>query len=280
MPTLATARSFLFAPGSDRHKLSRAFAAGADAVVADLEDAVIGEGKDGARALVAELLSAATGPSLRLVRVNGVGSPWLADDLAMVSTLELDGVVVPKATPEAVGAVGEAPLPVIAIVETAVGLHRAAEVAQAAPVERIMLGAIDLGLDLGLEARPDALELLHARSEVVLASALARRNGPVDRVWVDVTDVDGLYADCRMGRSLGFRGKACIHPDQVAVVNDVFSPSPEEVARAREVVDAYEQGAAAGRGAVALDGEMIDLPVVQRARQVLAQAGRSVADGG
>ena len=142
-----------------------------------------------------------------------------------------------------------------------------------------MLGAIDLALELGLEARPDALELLQARSTIVLASAVARRRGPIDRVWVDVKDESGLEADCRAGRSLGFRGKSCIHPAQVAVVNEVFSPSPDEIARARDVVDAYERGAAEGRGAVALDGEMIDLPVVERARHVLAEAKRSVLHG-
>ena len=146
-------------------------------------------------------------------------------------------------------------------------------------VESLMLGAIDLALALGLEPRPDALELLQARSTIVLASAVARRRGPIDRVWVDVRDESGLEADCRAGRSLGFRGKACIHPAQVAIVNEVFSPSPDEVARARDVVDAYERGAAEGRGAVALDGEMIDLPVVERARHVLAEAKRSVLHG-
>ncbi len=278
MSTVATARSFLFAPGSDERKLSGALAAGADAVIADLEDAVVPEAKERARGLVGEVFAAPAGASLRLVRVNGVGSPWLRDDLAMVAALDIDGVVLPKATPEALLSVGDG-LPVVAIVETAAGLHRAAEVASAAPVESLMLGAIDLALELGLEARPDALELLQARSTIVLASAVARRRGPIDRVWVDVRDESGLEADCRAGRSLGFRGKSCIHPAQVAVVNEVFSPSAGEVARAQEVVDAYERAAAEGRGAVALDGEMIDLPVVERARHVLAEAKRSVLHG-
>ena len=278
MSTLATARSFLFAPGSDERKLSGALEAGADAVIADLEDAVVPEAKERARALVADAFAAPAGASLRLVRVNGVGSAWFEDDLAMVTTLNVDGLVLPKATPEALLSVGD-DLPVIAIVETAAGLHRAAELASAGPVESLMLGAIDLALELGLEVRPDALELLQARSTIVLASAVARRRGPIDRVWVDVRDGSGLEADCRAGRSLGFRGKSCIHPAQVAVVNEVLSPSPDEIARARDVVDAYERGAAEGRGAVALDGEMIDLPVVERARQVLAEAKRSVLHG-
>ena len=278
MPTLATARSFLFAPGSDERKLAGALEAAADAVIADLEDAVVPEEKARARDVVAQALGGSRGPSLRLVRVNGADTAWFADDLAWLAQLELDGVVLPKATPEGVAALG-AGRPVVAIVETAAGLHRAAGVAAAEPTAALMLGAVDLALALGLEPRSDALELLHARSEVVLASALAGRRGPVDRVWLDVRDDAGLEMDCRFGRSLGFRGKSCIHPAQVAVVNEVFSPSPDELVRARDVVDAYARGAADGRGAVALDGEMIDLPVVERARQLLTDAERSVSHG-
>jgi citrate lyase subunit beta/citryl-CoA lyase len=278
MPNLATARSFLFAPGSDERKLAGALEAGADAVIADLEDAVVPEEKERARDVVRQLLGGARGASLRLVRVNGAGSPWHAGDLALVGELELDGVVLPKATPERVLALG-ADSRVVAIVETAAGLHGAAEVAAAEQTAALMLGAVDLALDLALEPRADALELLHARSAVVLASALAERRGPVDRVWLDVRDEAGLEADCRLGRSLGFRGKSCIHPGQVAVVNEVFSPSADELARARDVVDAYLRGAEKGKGAVALDGEMIDLPVVERARQLLADAERSVTHG-
>jgi citrate lyase subunit beta/citryl-CoA lyase len=278
MPTLATARSFLFAPGSDERKLTGALDVGADAVIADLEDAVVPAEKARARALVAEVLAASTGPSLRLVRVNGAGSPWLEEDLAMIAALDLDAVVLPKATPDALRAVHSG-LPVVAIVETAHGLHRAAEIANEASVQRLMLGAIDLALELALEARPDGLELLQARSTLVLASAVGGCRGPIDRVWADVRDESGLEADCRTGRSLGFRAKSCIHPAQVPVVNEVFSPSPDEIARARDVVDAYERAAAEGLGAVALEGEMIDLPVVERARQLLAEARRSVAHG-
>jgi citrate lyase subunit beta/citryl-CoA lyase len=278
MSTLATARSFLFVPGSDEHKLAGALAAGADAVIADLEDAVVPEEKERARSVVTEAFAGGRSAGLRLVRVNGTRSPWHEDDLAAVAELDVDGIVLPKAEPDALPALGES-LPVVAIVETAVGLHRAAEIGGAPQVEGLMLGAIDLALELGLDALPDGLELLPARSAVVLASAVARCRGPIDRVWVDVLDERGLEADCRAGRSLGFRGKSCIHPAQVAVVNEVFSPSPREITRAREVVDAYERAAAEGRGAVALDGEMIDLPVVERARHVLAEAKRSVLDG-
>jgi citrate lyase subunit beta/citryl-CoA lyase len=280
MPGLATARSFLFAPGSDEGKLRKALAAGADGVVADLEDAVLAEEKPRAREVVARVV-AAPAPCLRLVRVNAATSPWFAEDLAAVAPLELDGVVLPKATPAAAAALTDEGdgVPVVAIVETAVGLRDVHGLASAAGVVALVLGAVDLGLELGLEPRRDGLELLHARSSVVVASAAAGLRGPIDQVWLDVRDVEGLRRDCSLARSLGFRGKACIHPAQVPAVNESFAPSESELLRARDVVAAYERAASEGKGAVALDGELIDLPVVERARQVLADAKRGVLHG-
>lgn len=278
MPALATARSLLFAPGSDERKLRKALEAGADAVVADLEDAVVPAQKAHARELVAHVLAERV-PCLRLVRVNAAGSAWLEDDLAALADLGLDAVVLPKATPEALTALDGLGLPVVAIVETAAGLARAQEVAGSGAVAALLLGAVDLGLALGLEPRADGLELLVPRSSVVLASALAGLRGPVDQVWLDVRDDEGLGRDCLLARSLGFRGKACIHPAQVPVVNEAFTPSESELQHAQEVVAAYDRAAAEGKGAVALGGEMIDLPVVERARQVVADAKRGVLHG-
>ena len=278
MPALATARSLLFAPGSDERKLRKALEAGADAVVADLEDAVVPAQKAHARELVAHVLAERV-PCLRLVRVNAAGSAWLEDDLAALADLGLDAVVLPKATPEALTALDGLGLPVVAIVETAAGLARAQEVAGSGAVAALLLGAVDLGLALGLEPRADGLELLVPRSSVVLASALAGLRGPVDQVWLDVRDDEGLGRDCLLARSLGFRGKACIHPAQVPVVNEAFTPSESELQHAQEVVAAYDRAAAEGKGAVALGGEMIDLPVLERARQVVADAKRGVLHG-
>jgi citrate lyase subunit beta/citryl-CoA lyase len=191
----------------------------------------------------------------------------------------VDAVVLPKATPEALTALEGLGLPVVAIVETAEGLRRVHDVAGSGPVAALLLGAVDLGLALGLEPRPDGMELLVPRSTLVLGSAAAGLRGPVDQVWLDVRDERGLERDCLLARSLGLRGKACIHPAQVPVVNEAFAPSENELRRAREVVAAYDRAAAEGKGAVALDGEMIDLPVVERARQVLADAKRGVQHG-
>ncbi len=277
MSPLQTARSFLFAPGSEERKLGRALECGADAVVADLEDAVAPAEKDAAREVATGVLGQVETSSLRLVRVNGVGTEWHAADLASVAGAGVDGVVLPKATAAAVETVAEViELPLVAIVETAAGLREAFAIASHARVQVLLLGAVDLGLALGLEQRDDGQELLFARSTVVVDSAAAGIRAPVDRVWVDVRDADGLARDCAFARSLGFRGKALIHPDQVAVTHEAFAPSASELERAREVVAAYELAEGEGRGVVALGGEMIDLPVVERARQLLSDEKRSV----
>ena len=209
--------------------------------------------------------------------MNAVGTEWHDADVAATARSGIDGLVLPKATAAAVAAVGDAvELPLVAIVETPTGLREAFAIASHERVVVLVLGAIDLGLALGLEPRADAQEILFARSSVVVDSAAAGLRGPVDRVWVDVRDHDGLARDCAFGRSLGFRGKALVHPDQVAVTHEAFAPSAGELARAREIVAAYELAAADGRGVVALDGEMIDLPVVERARQLLSDEKRSV----
>jgi citrate lyase beta subunit len=275
---LSHVRSLLFAPGSDERKLANALASEADAVVCDLEDAVATAEKRSARRLVARILSTVETRSARMVRVNGVDTEFFHEDLAALAALDLDAIVLPKAAPDAVAALGETGAPVVAIVETAAGLRLAYETAASARVAALVLGAADLGAELGLEPRPDGLEIVFARSKVVVDSAAARVRPPFDIVHLDVRDDDGLEAEARLARSLGFRGKACIHPAQVGIVNRVFTPSAEEIDWARGVVAAYEEGIREGRGAVALAGAMIDLPVVERARNVLAHAKRS-ADG-
>jgi len=210
-----------------------------------------------------------------IVRVNGAETDWFADDLALVGELGPDAVVLPKATPESVAALGQEGPPVLAIVETAAGLRAAYETATAPRVVALMLGAADLGAELGLEPRADGAEILYARSKLVVDSAAAGIRAPFDVVHLDVRDDDGLEAECRLARSLGLRGKACIHPGQLEIVNSVFSPSEAELEWASNVVAAFERESAGGRGVFALNGGMVDLPVVERARRILAEAERS-----
>jgi citrate lyase beta subunit len=265
-------RSLLFAPAADEHRLNRAFATGADAVIADLEDAVAPHAKRSARAVAERVMAGPDAPAARLLRINGVGTDDFAEDLELAQRLELEAIVLPKATPEAVAALGDSGPPVIAIIETSAGLQLAAQVADCRRVVALALGAVDLRAELRLEPRPDELEILFARSQLVIGSGAAGIRSPFDVVHIDFSDLTGLERSAWTARSLGFRGKLCVHPGQVPIVNRVFTPTDEELSRARRVVDAYERAVESGRGVVALDGQMIDLPVVERARRLLAES--------
>jgi citrate lyase beta subunit len=270
---LSNLRSLLFAPGNEERKLRKALASAADAVVADLEDAVVSDRKQEGREVVARVFGEAGSGPARLVRINAPGTEGFADDLILVASLALDAVVLPKATPEAVAELPVDGPPVLAIVETAYGLRSAYETARSPRVQALALGAADLAVELRLQPRPDGLELLYARSQLVLDSAAAGLRAPFDVVRFDFRDAEGLEAECLLARSLGFLGKLCIHPDQVGVVNRVFAATEAELEWARRVLEAYEAGLAEGRGAVALDGVMIDMPIVKQARSLLAQGG-------
>jgi citrate lyase beta subunit len=258
-------RSLLFAPASDERRLGKALASDADAVVADMEDAVAVAEKEHAREVVSRLR-----PSI--VRVNGAGTRWFDDDLALAGQLDLDALMLPKATPETVAALGPHGPPVIAVIETAIGLRLAFETASQERVVALMLGAADLGADAGLEPRSDELELLYPRAKLVFDSAAAGIRPPFDVVHLAIDDAEGLEASARFARSLGFAGKACIHPAQVGVVNRVFAPDDEDIRWAQRVVAAYERAQLAGEGVTAVDGLMVDRPVVERARRILGNA--------
>jgi citrate lyase beta subunit len=272
---LTQLRSLLFAPGNDERKLKKALASEAHAVVCDLEDAVPPDEKDAARDITRRALVTTRKPPdqvLRMVRVNAVGTAYWEEDLRAVEDLDLDGIVLPKATPDTVEALGDDGPPLIAIVETAAGLRLAYETACRRRVAALALGAVDLGVELALEPREDGLEILYARSGLVVDSAAAGIRAPFDVVRLDWHDEARLEAECRLARSLGFGGKLCIHPSQLPVVNRVFGPATEDVAWARRVLEVYDEGLSTGRGVVALDGQMIDLPIVERARRILAES--------
>jgi citrate lyase beta subunit len=275
--SLDTVRSLLFAPGSDERKLTRALETEADLVVADLEDAVAPAEKAAARELTCRLFAGSGSSCAKAIRVNGADTEYFDADLAAIAGLELDAIVLPKASPSAVEALGPQGPPVLAIVETAQGLRLAYEIACAPRVASLILGAVDLGAELRLEPRPDGQEVLYARSKLVVDSVAAGRPGPIDVVYLGTRDEEGLEREALLARSLGMRAKACIHPAQLPIVNRVFAPSEEQLAWARDVVAAYDRALADGRGAVALNGEMIDAPVVERARRLLESETREIA---
>jgi citrate lyase subunit beta/citryl-CoA lyase len=203
----------------------------------------------------------------RLVRVNAAGTPELPADLAALEGARLDGLVLPKATPAALDMLPAHGPPLVAIVETATGLRETRALAAHPRVAVLALGSVDLSAELGLIPRADGLELLLARSTLVLESAAAGLRAPIDGVHVDVRDLDGLAARARLARTLGMRGTLCIHPAQIAVVHAAFAPDERELDWARRVLDAASERP----GVAALDGEMVDAAVVARARRLLAE---------
>lgn len=259
-------RAWLFVPGHRPERFDKALASGADRVIVDLEDAVAPADKAAARGALAAWLRAA-GARVAL-RVNAADTPWFADDLALVDAPAVGAVLLPKAADPAVLAALQARragLALVPLVESAAGIAAARALAAAPGVERLAFGHIDLQVDLGLQD-PHEDELLPFRAELVLASRLARIAPPLDGVTVAIDDAERLAADVQRARRLGFGGKLCIHPKQVAGVRAGFAPSAAEVAWAERVLHAAAQ---AGGAAVAVDGKMVDKPVLLRAEAIL-----------
>lgn len=259
-------RSYLFVPGNRPERFDKAYAAGADAVIIDLEDAVPPGEKMVARESIARWLH----PQHRvLVRINSAGSAWFRDDVQLCAMPGVAGIVLPKAErAEDVLMIqcASADKPVFPLVESAWGLENARVLARTRHVCRLMFGSIDFQVDLGIDGDDD--ELLHYRSELVLASRLAGIAPPVDGVTTAIDNLDILRKETLRARRLGFGGKLCIHPRQVEHVIGFFAPTAEEVSWARRVIEA---AGSANSAAVALDGKMVDRPVILKAQQVMAE---------
>ena len=276
MASLDGIQTYLFVPATDSHRVDKALASDAHAVVVDLEDAVAEDRKDEARALVAERLRTPRAKGAQLVRVNGPETSHRSADRAALEGLPLDGIVVPKAAPQPLQALAPSGPPIVALIETAVGLRRAFEIASRPRVAKLMLGNVDLAAELGVTPGPDQRELLHARSVLVVDSVAAGLGGPIDGPCTAIGDDAALRAETVAAKALGFAAKACIHPNQLATVHAVFAATEEELAFARRVVAAAE----GSRGAVAVDGQMVDAPVVARARRLLRGADREAGSAG
>jgi citrate lyase subunit beta/citryl-CoA lyase len=270
-------RSLLFSPGDQPELLRKAPGTGADTVVFDLEDAVAPTAKDRARETVVDVLSATEfSPDCEVcVRVNADRDVARADIGSVADAARLDAVMVPKVEARAdVEAVAELlaehdrEVPVIALCESAAGVLHAEAIAAADAVDAVAFGAEDLAADIGATRTEDGTEVLHAREHVVLAAAAAGVDA-IDTVFTDIEDTDRLASETAFALELGYDGKMCIHPGQVAVVNDAFTPSGERVAWARRVLDAAAESDA---GVVRVDGEMIDAPLVAQAEAVRERA--------
>lgn len=264
-------RSALFVPATRPERIPKALASGAERVIVDLEDAVQEDLKVVAREHLDGFLDASPGVQL-LVRVNAPGHRQHVADLALCARhAGVVGVLLPKAeTPQQIHTAAATGKPVWPIIESARGLAALASLAQAPGVERLSFGSLDLGLDLGLRqgSRAASQVLDQARYAVLLHTRVAGLAPALDGVYPDIGDSSGLRDSVAFAADMGFGGALCIHPTQVAIIHGALQPDPQELAWAQRILDA----AATGRGVFVVDGQMVDAPVIARARALLQRA--------
>lgn len=281
----APVRSMLFAPANRMDFIEKMPRWQADASVIDLEDGTPHDAKVAARATAADGVGRLRAAGLLgqiWVRVNAPASAWFEDDLQAAARMGIDGIVIPKVEDLATLARAEAilsdseesrpvrPARLIAGLETAWGVHRAVEIAQTGErVAAIYFGAEDFASDIGARRTAEGLEVLYARSQIVLAARLAGI-AAIDQVVLEIRDPARFLEDAGVGRQLGYTGKMCVHPSQVELAHHVFTPSSEEADWSRRLLRAYEAAERAGRGTIDFEGQMVDAPLLKRARAILA----------
>jgi citrate lyase subunit beta / citryl-CoA lyase len=264
---LTSPRSYLYVPANRPDRFEKALASGADAVIVDLEDAVPPTEKIAARQALTNWLTA---DKPVVIRVNAETTEWFTDDLAICMSPGVNAIILPKAEDvgEAVIALCRShSIALLPLIETAMGMSRVNSIAALPGVRQLMFGTIDFQFELGIDGDGD--ELLAFRSQLVLASRLANIAAPIDGPCTSWEDAALLVNDCARAKRLGFGGKFCIHPKQVAAVNTAFSPSDAEIVWAQHVIEAAQRSCGA---AVAVDGRMIDRPVILKAEQIAARA--------
>lgn len=281
-------RSFLFAPGNHPRKVEKVFEAGADAVILDLEDAVAIAEKKSTRRVVVEALQRSR-PCRGYVRVNSIDTEFCYGDLVEVAQPGVDGIVLPKVERadqlfavdwlltqlERERGLQDGAIDLIPIIETGAGLAAIDRIARSkSRVRRLAFGAGDFTLDMNMRWSRTEAELEPYRAQIVLASRVAGLEPPIDTVWADLRDQEGMRASSETALRIGFQGKLCIHPNQVSVVNEVFTPTEKEITFAERVIEAFKKAEAKGSASIQLDGQFIDYPIVYKARRVLATAER------
>jgi citrate lyase subunit beta/citryl-CoA lyase len=280
-------RSMLFTPGDRLDMLAKAVNSGTDAVIVDLEDSVSIDSKPEARDNLQQLPES---PVPYYVRTNAIETGLLWDDVVAAGRAPSVGVIIPKAEdPRVISQVDGAltalemttgrevgSITVIPLVESALGVRLTYEMATASDrVECVMFGGGeqgDLVADLGVEWTPEGTGLMQARSQVLLGARAAGVPYPMEAVFMDFRNQEGLRVECELARTLGYVGKVAIHPAQVEVINDVFTPSPEAVEYQRKVLAAFEEAEAEGKASIAVDGKMVDYAVARVARTIIARA--------
>jgi citrate lyase beta subunit len=280
-------RALLFMPGDDRRKIEKGAGLGADSIIMDLEDGVALNNKAAARqSVLAALHEVSFGRSERLVRLNPAASEMEADDLHTTLPGHPDGYVLPKV--EAAWQVQEVSariedaereygwptgaIRLLALIETAKGVVNLREISESDHrLDALIFGAEDLAGDIGATRTTEGREVFYARSAVVI-HAKAHGLQAIDTVHIGLNDVDGLAAQTREALHMGYTGKLAIHPRQIDVIDQIFTPSPEDIQQAMRLINAHQQHQAAGSGVFELDGRMIDMPLIRAAEAVLARA--------
>lgn len=280
-------RALLYMPGDEMHKIQKATTLGVDCICMDMEDGVAVNRKGVARDTIVEALHTLDfGRSERLVRINPVGSGLEMEDLHAAMDAHPDGVVIPKVeTPDQIlwasqsiasvekkNGWSQGGICLIAIVETARAMINLAQIAGAdSRLQALIFGSEDLASDIGAIRTREGWEVFYARSAVVThAAAFALQ--AIDQVYLDLHDTEGLVRDCQFGVQLGFSGKQIIHPNQVDAVQTSFTPSDEAIAHALRLMEAFTSHQQSGRGAFAMDGKMVDAPIIKAAERVLERA--------
>jgi len=285
---MALRRTMLYLPGNNPNMLIRGHLFKPDGVILDLEDSVALSEKDAARILVREVLKNIDfGGCEVTVRINGLDTPFWKKDLEEVIPCGIDGIRVPKVeTPKDIELLDEAiseiesknnitegKIQITCLLETALGVWNAYHIATASKrVTAICPGGEDLRADLKTSRSETSEELVGPRRMVVLAAHAAKVD-PLDTVFSDITDDEGLRRETEWIKQIGFQGKSVIHPNQIPIIHDVFTPTEKEIAQAKKIVQAAKEAAEKGLGAVSVDGKMVDKPVVKRAEYTLQRAG-------
>lgn len=283
-------RALLFMPGDDLHKIEKGASLGVDSVIMDLEDGVAPNKKVDARQIVFKALTELNfGTTEKLVRVNGVATGLTADDIAETIQGRPDGYVLPKVeSEEEVRYVIQVLLDseqklgypiggikLMVIIESARGVINLPEIAnEGSPLVALIFGAEDLASDIGAVRTRQGHEVLYARNAVVLHAA-AYGLQAIDTPFVDLNDSEGLKQEAVEAMQMGYTGKLAIHPNQVAPIVEAYTPSPEAIAAAQRLVEAFEIHQAGGTGVFAFEGKMIDMPMIRSAQRVLARAEAS-----
>lgn len=275
-------RSLLFTPGTDKKRLYKSLETEADAVIWDLEDAVHPNDKKLARQVIGNVLTELddSGKDHKpiLIRVNQIGSPWFEADMEVPAHREAAGVILPKA--EGAEQLKQAYLlmnkengVLIPIIETAIGLVKVEEICSFDNLAGVALGAVDLAVDLDLVLTSASLELAYAKSRIVTYARAEGITAIYDSVFPDIKNEEGLREIGRFTRNCGFTGQMAIHPAQVTVINDIYSPNADEVKWATAIIEMIERDAN-GKGVFTFEGKMIDKPVIAKAQQIYQKATR------